>query len=89
VRDAPPEAQTWEASGRRCDSAAHGWEDHAQGVQLASALRRSVTAVERLWCVRAITTLELVAQGTAVVTQDTRRWGDAHGCRGQRDLTIG
>ena len=29
------------------------------------------------------------AQGTEVVTQGTRRWVDAHGFRGQRDLKIG
>ena len=37
----------------------------------------------------AITTLYLVAQGTEVVTQGKRRWGDAHWLRGQSYLTIG
>ena len=37
----------------------------------------------------AITTLDLVAQGTAVVTQGTRRWVDSHGLRGQSSLNMG
>ena len=36
-----------------------------------------------------MTTLSLVAQGTAGVTHGTRRWVEAHGFRGQRSLKIG
>jgi len=39
--------------------------------------------------VLALTTLSLVAQGTPVVNHGTRRWGDAHGFRGQSSLKIG
>jgi hypothetical protein len=39
--------------------------------------------------VLALTTLYLVAQGTAVVKQGKRRWVDAHGFRGQSYLNIG
>jgi hypothetical protein len=38
---------------------------------------------------RAITTLDLVAHGTEVVTQGTRRGVDSPGCRGQSSLNIG
>jgi hypothetical protein len=48
-----------------------------------------VKAVARLCCIRAITTLDLVAQGTEGVTPGTRRWVDAHWFRGQSDLKIG
>jgi hypothetical protein len=50
---------------------------------------RSANALERLCCVLAITTLDLVAQGTAVVASGKRRWVDAHGFSGQSYLTIG
>ena len=40
----------------------------SNGFQLESSLIRSAKALERLCCVLALTTLYLVAQGTAVVT---------------------
>jgi hypothetical protein len=52
-------------------------------------LIRSAQALARLGGVLALTTLDLVAQGTAVVHQGTRRWVDAHGFRGQSSLKIG
>ena len=89
VRAAPPEPKTCEASEVRVDSAEHGWDDHAHGGQFASSLRRSANPRERRCGVLARTTRSLVAQGTAVVNQGTRRWVDAPGVRGPSAPHIG
>jgi hypothetical protein len=89
VSDEPTESKTFEEYGRRFDSAEHCLDDTSNGFQLESSLIRSAKALERLCCVLAITTLSLVAQGTAVITEGTRRGVDAHWFRGQRDLNIG
>jgi hypothetical protein len=75
--------------GWRFDIEENFLDDQANGFQLESSLIRSANALERLCGVLAISTRYLVAQGTAVVTQGTRRWVDAHGFRGQSDLKIG
>jgi hypothetical protein len=65
------------------------FDDQSHGFPLESSLIRSAQAFERLCGVLAITTLSRVAQGTAVVTQGTRRWVAAPGFRGQSYLNIG
>jgi hypothetical protein len=89
VSDEPTESKTFEEYGLRFDLEENFLDDQSNGFQLESSLIRSAKALERLCCVLAITTLYLVTQGAAVVTQDKRRWVDAHGFRGQSDLKIG
>jgi Transposase DDE domain len=89
VSDEPTEAKTFEEYGLRFDIEENFLDDKSNGFQLESSLLRSVKALERLCCVLAITTLYLVAQGTAVVTQGQRRWVDSPWFRGQSYLTIG
>ena len=73
-------SKTVAAYARRCDSAETGLDDPSQGVQLESARIRSAHAWERLCWVWALPPLDLVAPGTAVVTQGQRRGVDALGC---------
>jgi hypothetical protein len=89
VSDEPTELKTVEASGLRFDIEENFFDDQSKGFQLESSLIRSATAVERLCCILAITTLELVAPGTAGVTQGKRRWVDSPWFRGQSSLKIG
>jgi hypothetical protein len=89
VSDEPTEAKTFEEYGLRFDIEENFLDDKSNGFRLESSLIRSATALERLCCVLAITTLYLVAQGTEVVTQGKRRWVDAHWFRGQSYLKIG
>ena len=83
VSDEPTESKTCEEYGLRFDIEENCSDDQSNGFQLESTLLRSAKALERLCCVRAITTLYLVAQGAEVVTQDKRRWVDAHWFRGR------
>jgi hypothetical protein len=89
VSDERTESKTFEEYGLRFDIEENFLADKSNGFQLESSLIWSAKALERLCCVLAMTTLYLVAQGTAVVTQGQRRWVDAHGFRGQSDLKIG
>jgi hypothetical protein len=89
VSDEPTEAKTFEEYGLRFDIEENFLDDKSNGFQLESSLIRSATALERLCCVLAITTLYLVTQGTEVVTHGKRRWVDAHWFRGQSYLKIG
>jgi len=89
VSDEPTELKTFEEYRRRFDIEENFLDDKSNGFQLESSLIRSAKALERLCCMLAITTLYLVAQGTAVVTQGKRRWVDAHWFRGQSYLKIG
>jgi hypothetical protein len=89
VSDEPTEFKTFEESGRRFDIEENFLDDNSNGCQLESSLIRSANALERLCGVLAITTLDLVVQGTEVVTQGKRRWVDAHWFRGQSYLKIG
>jgi Transposase DDE domain len=89
VSDEPTDEKTFEEYGLRFDIEEHFVDDTSNGFQLESSLIRSANALERLCGVLAITTLYLVAQGTAVVAQGTRRWVDSHGFRGQSSLKIG
>jgi len=89
VSDEPTASTTVVEDGRRFDIDENFLDDNSHGFQLESSLSRSATALERLCGVLALTTLSLVAQGTAGVHQGQRRWGDAHGFRGQSYLTIG
>jgi hypothetical protein len=89
LSDEPTQLKTFEEYGRRFDIEENFLDDKSNGFQLESSLIRSATALERLCCVLAITTLYLVAQGTAVVAQGKRRWVDAHWFRGQSYLKIG
>ena len=89
MRDEPTESKTFEAYGLRFDSEENFLDDQANGFQLEASLIRSANALERRCCVLAITTLYLVTQGAEVVTQDKRRWVDAHWFRGQSYLKIG
>ena len=89
VSDEPTDEKTFAAYGLRFASEEHCLDDTSQGFQLESSLSRSANALDRLCGVLAITTRYRVAQGTAVVAQGQRRWGDAPWFRGQRYLTIG
>jgi hypothetical protein len=89
VSDELTEAKTFEEYGWRFDIEESFLDDQSNGFELESSLIRSAKALERLCCVLAMTTLSLVAPGTEVVTQGTRRWVDAHWFRGQSDLKIG
>jgi hypothetical protein len=89
VSDEPTELKTFEEYGLRFDIEENFLDDKSNGFQLESSLIRSAKALERLCCILAITTLYLVAQGTAVVTQGKRRWVDSHWFRGQSYLKIG
>jgi hypothetical protein len=89
VSDERTESKTFEAYGRRFDIEENFLDDKSHGFQLESSLIRSANALARLCGVLAMTTLSLVAQGTAGVTPGQRRWVDAHGFRGQSYLKIG
>jgi hypothetical protein len=89
VSDEPTDKTTFEEYGLRFDIEENFLDDKSNGFQLESSLIRSANALDRLCCVLAITTLYLVAQGTAVVAQGKRRWVDSHWFRGQSYLKIG
>jgi Transposase DDE domain len=89
VSDEPTNEKTFEEYGLRFDIEENFLDDKSNGFQLESSLIRSANALNRLCCVLAITTLYLVAQGTAVVAQGKRRWVDSHWFRGQSYLKIG
>jgi DDE family transposase len=89
VSDEPTDEKTFEEYGLRFDIEENFLDDKSNGFQLESSLIRSANALERLCGVLAITTLYLVAQGTAVVAQGKRRWVDSHWFRGQSYLKIG
>jgi hypothetical protein len=89
VSDEPTASKTFVEYGRRFDIEENFLDDKSNGFHLESSLIRSANALERLCCVLALTTLYLVAQGTAVVHQGKRRWVDAHWFRGQSYLKIG
>jgi Transposase DDE domain len=89
VSDEPTASRTFAEYGRRFDIEETFLDDKSNGFQLESSLIRSVNALDHLCGVLAFTTLYLVAQGTAVVTQGKRRWVDAHWFRGQSYLKIG
>ena len=89
VSDEPTASKTFVEYGRRFDIEENFLDDKSNGFQLESSLIRSANALERLCGVLALTTLYLVAQGTAVVHQGKRRWVDAHWFRGQSSLKIG
>ena len=59
--------KTFEEYGLRFAIEETFWDDTSNGSQLEASLSRSAAALERLCLVLAITTLYLVAQGTAVV----------------------
>ena len=88
-RDEPPDAQTFQEYGLRFEIAENVLDDKSHGFPLQSSLRRSAHALTRLCCVLAMTTLSLVAQGTAVVQQGKRRWVAPPWFRGQSYWKIG
>ena len=89
ISDEPTEVKTLEEYGLRFDIEENFLDDKSNGFQLESSLIRSAQALTRLCFVLAMTTLSLVAQGTAVVQQGKRRWVDPHWFRGQSYLKIG
>jgi hypothetical protein len=88
VSDELTEVKTFEEYGLHFDIEENCLADQSNGFQFESSLIRSA-ALERLCLGLAITTLYLVAQGTEVVHQGKRRWGDPHWFRGQSYLKIG
>jgi hypothetical protein len=64
-------------------------DDTSTGVPLASSLRRSPAALERLGGVVALTTRSRVSVGTAVVPQGNRRLVAPQWCRGLSSLQRG
>ena len=89
VSDEPTEVKTFEEYRRRFDLEENFLEDKSTGFQLESSLLRSAKALERRCCIRALTTLDVVAPGPEVVTQGQRRGVDSPWFRGQSDLKIG
>ena len=89
VRDEPTSVHTCKEYGRRVTIEEHCLDDQSNGLQLASALVRDADALTRLCWVLAVATLYLVAQGTQVVAQQQRRWGDPHWLRGHSYLRLG
>ena len=89
ISDEPTAVQTVEEYGLRFDSEENFLDDTSNGLQLASSRLRSAKALERLCFVLAMTTLSLVAVGTAVVQQGQRRFVDPHGFRGTSYLKRG
>jgi hypothetical protein len=85
----PTDVQTFAEYGLRFDIEETCLDDTSNGFQLESSRMRSTKALERRCLVLAITTLYLVSQGTEVVTQGKRRWGDPHWFRGSSSLKIG
>jgi hypothetical protein len=89
LSDEPSDVPTLEEYGLRFAIEENFLDDKSNGVQLASSLMRSASALTRLCLVLAMTTLYLVAQGVEVVKQGKRRWVDSHWFRGQSYLKIG
>lgn len=89
LSDAPADGTTCEADGLRFDIEEHCVDDKSHGLQWEASRRRSAQALTRLCLVLAVTTLYGVAQGTAVVHQGKRRWGDPPWLRGQSYVQIG
>jgi hypothetical protein len=89
IRDEPTEVDTWQEDGLRFDIAENFWDDKSNGCQLESSLIRSAQALERLCCVLAMTTLDLVSVGTDVVKRGKRRLVDPHWFRGLRYVKLG
>jgi len=89
LSDEPTSPRTWTEYGRRFDIEENFLEDKSNGFQLESSLIRSAEALTRLCFVLALATLDLVAQGVAVVQQGKRRWVDPHWFRGSSYLKIG
>ncbi len=74
--------------GPLIQQALSSWGRHTLYLALEASLIRSADALTRLGLILALTTLYLVAQGTEVVKQGKRRWGDAHWFRGNSYLKI-
>jgi hypothetical protein len=89
VSDAPTSVPTVEEYGRRFAIEENFWDDKSNGLQLERSLVREADALPRLCFVLAGATLSLVAQGTQVVAQQKRRWGEPHWRRGNSYLRIG
>ncbi len=83
------EVETVQEYGLRFDIKENFLDDKSHGFQLASSLRRSAKALERLCCVLAMTTLSLGSVGTEVVKRGKRRWVDPHWFRGSSYVKIG
>jgi hypothetical protein len=89
VSDEPTAVETVKEYGLRCDGEENFLEEKANGLQLESSLSRSATALERLCCVLALTTLYLVSVGTEVVKRGKRRCVEAPWFRGSSYWKIG
>ncbi|MBU0495868.1 MAG: transposase [Chloroflexi bacterium] len=89
VSDEPTTVDTFDEYGLRFDIEENFLDDKSNGFQLEASLIRSAQALTRLCMVLALTTLYLVAQGTAVVAEGKRRWVDPHWFRGSSYLKIG
>jgi hypothetical protein len=89
LSDQPTSVETFTEYGLRFDIEENFLDDKSNGFQLESSLIRSAAALTRLCFVLAMTTLYLVAQGTAVVAQGDRRCVDPHWFRGSSYLKIG
>lgn len=89
ISDEPTDVETFQEYGLRFDIEENFLDDKSNGFQLESSLIRSADALSRLCFVLAITTLYLVSQGTQVVSENKRRWVDAHWFRGNSYLRIG
>jgi hypothetical protein len=89
VSDELTDLLTFDEYGLRFDIEENFLDDKSNGFQLESSQLRSPESLSRLCFVLAITTLYLVAQGTAVVKQGKRRWVDPHWFRGSSYLKIG
>jgi Transposase DDE domain len=89
ISDEAAELTTLAEYGLRFDIEENFLDDKSNGFQLEASLIRSADALEQLCCVLAMTTLYLVAVGTAVVKHGKRRLVDSHWFRGASYLKIG
>jgi len=89
LSDEPTEMKPLQEYGWRFAIEENFVDDTANGLQLDSSLMRSAPALTRLCLVRAMTTLDLVSQGVAVVQHGKRRWVAPPWLRGQSSVTIG
>jgi hypothetical protein len=89
ISDEPTDVKTVEEDGLRCAIEENFVDDKSNGFQLESSRMRSSRALERWCCVRAMSTVSLVSQGTAVVHHGKRRFVDPHWFRGESSVKIG
>ena len=75
--DAPTTLQTFQEYGLRFDIEENFLDDQFNGWNIQRSEIRSLVALSRLWFILAVATLDVTAQGAAVVSSGRRRWIDS------------